>query len=327
MGPRTRAVLRMQGVGVIGSLFLIYLAMAVFRPHPFLTVNNQSNILREIVGLSIMCVGMTVVILARGIDLSVGSITGLSGIVCAYALMHGWGVAAAFSTSLLVGVGIGILNGILITRFGVSDFIATLATQNVVRGVVFVWTVGVPFVYTLGEGLRWAANGSVFGVPVPFLLVLVPLAIVFSLVLRHTQFGTDVFATGSNPEAARIVGVNTDRVKVWTYALSGLLCAIAGVVLFMRLGAAPAELGEFYELDVLAAVLLGGTPLSGGRGSVYASILGAFVIAVIRNVVTILGVEPLVLTSLIGVVILVAVGLERGMHAAMRRPSPAIHQN
>ncbi|MHA2032792.1 MAG: ABC transporter permease [Candidatus Kariarchaeaceae archaeon] len=316
-----KKILRTPGAGVIGILILIYLFMAIFKPTPFLTLKNQLNLIREISHLGIICIGMTIVIIGRGIDLSVGSIAGLSGGICASLLLGNFGMPLAITVALLSGIAVGALNGFLITKFDLSDFIVTLGTLYLFRGIYLAWQRGIPLIGYMNDQLWWMAASRILNIPVPFIVFLIPLGLFFTFVMRRSQFGSDVFATGSNPTAAKMVGVRIKNVKLYTYILSGLLSAIAGIVLMARLTSVSPHTGANLELDALGAVLLGGTSLLGGRGSIYGSILGALVISIVRNLVVILGVNPYLVQTVIGIMMLLAIGLDQlSRRAAVMRP-------
>ena len=251
---------------------------------------------------------MTIVIIGRGIDLSVGSITGLSGGVCAYMILNNYGIVPAILAALVVGIVTGMLNGFLITKFGVSDFIVTLGTLYLFRGVYLAWAHGLPFIGYMNDVLWWISTGHVLWIQVPFAINLI-IILIFSFIVRRTQFGSNVLASGSNPVAAEMVGIRIRNVKFMTYVMSGLLCAIAGIFLMARLTSITPHTGEGLELDAIGAVLLGGTSLLGGRGSIFASILGAILISVVSDLVTLLGIQPFLLRTVIGIIILIAVGL------------------
>jgi ribose/xylose/arabinose/galactoside ABC-type transport system permease subunit len=304
-----RKILRIPGIGVIGMLILVYLLMLIFKPTPFLTLNNQLNILRGVSVLIIVCIGMTTVVVGRGIDLSVGSITGLCGGVCAFLLLRHFPVPIAFLAAILTGVAAGAFNGFLITRFGLGDFIVTLGTLYLYRGIYLVWAQGLPFVGYMNNVLWWMSTGKIAGVPVPLVFDVI-FIIIFTFILRKTQLGTNIFAMGSNAAAAEMVGIRIKQLKLSTYMISGFLCAIGGLFLMARLTSITPHTGENMELDAIAAVLLGGTSLLGGRGSIYGSVLGAILVQVVSNLVTILQIEQHLLQTVIGATIIIAVGLD-----------------
>jgi ribose transport system permease protein len=304
-----KRILQIPGIGVIGMLFFVYLFMFILKPIPFLTVNNQLNILRGVSVLIIVCIGMTTVVIGRGIDLSVGSITGLCGGVCAFLLLHNVPFPFAFLGALITGIVAGALNGFLITYFGLGDFIVTLGTLYLYRGIYLVWAQGLPFVGYMNEVLWWMSAGKIIGIPVPLIFDVV-FIVVFTFVLKKTQFGTNVFAIGSNAAAAEMVGIRIKRIKLYTYMISGFFCAIGGLFLMARLTSITPHTGENMELDAIAAVLLGGTSLLGGRGNLYGSVLGAILVQVVSNLVTILQIEQHLLQTVIGITIIIAVGLD-----------------
>jgi len=307
---RFKSILKVPAIGVISILVFIYLFMGIYKPFPFLTLINQFNILKEIVPLATISIGMTIVIIARGIDLSVGAISGLSAGICAFLLLKNLSFSLAVIITLLFGILIGFINGFLITKFNISDFILTLGVQNILRGIFYVATLGTTIVPTLSNTSRQIVLGTFLKIPIPIVIIII-FIIFFTLLLKRTQLGTDIYATGSNPAAAKIVGVNIIRVKIFSYMICGFLCSIAGVLLLLRLGAAPANLAQSYELDAIAAVLLAGTSLSGGKGNIYGSIFGAIVISLVRNALNLLGVNPLTYTLVIGLIILFAVAFEQ----------------
>ena len=318
-GPNLRQFLRIPGFGVIAILALIYIFMAVAVPERFFSANNQINILKQIVPVAVIAIGMTGVIIAGGIDLSVGAIVGVAGGVMAWMLTMNVPIAAAMIAAILVGAAIGFLNGWLISSFKISDFIVTLATLSVFRGILYVWTEGIPFRAYMTGSLEWLANGSLLFIPVP-IAILIILAALFTLVLRTTSFGANLYAMGSNREAALLAGVQVDRVKILTYVLSGLLAGVAGIILAARLTTVHPEMGTGYELDVIGAVIIGGTSLFGGRGVVYGSILGAVLIGVIENATVLLGIDPLLQNVIVGIILLLAVGMDQLGRSASTRP-------
>lgn len=299
------------GAGIIVVLAVVSAFVATQSPS-FLTASNWFNILNQMVFLAILAVGMTTVLIARGIDLSVGSVLGLSGGVAAYLMSNGVPMPIAFVAALAAGTCLGIANGLMITKLGIPDFIATLAMLGFARGLLYVWTEAIPFraymdsfYYTVGGLTR------LFGpVTVPILVALV-VALIVAAVLRWTAFGRHVHGVGSNPEAAKLSGVNVDRVKITVYAISGLLAAVAGILLAGRLTTVQPDMGTGYELTAIAAAVMGGAALSGGKGSVFGAVIGALALTVINNVINILNVEPYWETIVLGVIILLAVAAER----------------
>lgn len=299
--------------GVPILIFLIVLvAVLSVASNRFLTTSNVFAIANQSVFIVILAVGMTIVMIGGGIDLSVGSILAVSGGVVAYLVNDGVMLGTAFVVALVVGTALGVINGLVITRLGVPDFIATLAMMGVARGALYVWTNAVPFRdYMLPTYYEVGGLNPIWGrVTVPILMALA-VALVGGLLLRRTVFGRRVRGAGSNLEAARLSGIGIDRLKVLVYALSGLLAAVTGIMLAGRLTTVQPELGSGYELTAIAAAVMGGAALSGGRGSILGALVGAVTLAVIQNALNILNIDPYWQTIITGAVILAAVLVAR----------------
>lgn len=253
----------------------------------FLTTENLLNVLRQNSMIGLVSLGMTFVILTGGIDLSVGSILAVAGIAAAALSPYGTGVALVAAVAL--GAALGLLNGVLIARVRIQPFIVTLATMIAIRGVALATTgENAVALDPAAHALSWLGQGSVGAVPVPIVLLAVAYAIGW-LALRYTRLGRHVYAVGDNPEAARLLGVQVDRVLVVTYVVSGACAALAGVVLAARLGAAQPVAGTGWELDAIAAVVVGGTALMGGEGGVGATLIGVLLLGVILNLLNLEG--------------------------------------
>jgi len=259
-------------------------------------------------------VGMTFVIVSGGIDLSVGSIVALSGVVLASALQAGWAVPAAIVAGLLVGALCGLLNGLLITRGRLPPFIATLGLMSVARGAALVYTDGRP-ISGFAAGFRWLATGRVLDVPMPVILTALVYAAAY-FVLTRTRFGRYVYAIGGNEEATRLSGVAVRFHKTMVYVLSGAMSALAAVLLTARLNSAQPIAGMMYELDAIAATVIGGTSLLGGEGSLGGTLIGALIMGVLKNGLNLLGVSSFLQQIVIGVVIIGAVVID----SALKRP-------
>jgi ribose transport system permease protein len=247
---------------------------------------------------------MTFVILTAGIDLSVGSIVGLAGVVCADVLVHGYGVTAGVTAGLAVGVVIGVANGATITRLRVPPFIVTLATMLMVRGAAYKYT-DARTISGLPESF------AVFSSSVSTALVMGAVFVAAWVALMRTPYGRHVYATGGNRDAAWLSGVRVDRVVFSVYAVSGLAAGLAGVLVASRLSAGYPRAGEFYELDAIAAVVVGGTSLFGGRGSLWGTLAGAFFIGVLNNGLNLFRVSPYDQLVVKGAVLLFAASLDR----------------
>ena len=268
---------------------------------------------------------MTCVILSDGIDLSVGSTFALSAIICAEMLVNGTPAALAIIVSLLAGTLLGAVSGILVTKGRLQPFIATLVTMTAYRGIAMIITDGKPisrladniesesgtFLFkALGKGNFVFGPKDAISIPIPVIILVIAL-VIFWFVLHKTTFGRKLYATGSNVKCAKLVGVNTNKTKITVYAISGFMAALAGLIMISRLDSAQPTLGDGYELDAIAAVALGGTSMSGGRGKIIGTFAGVLIIAVLNNGMNILGVNSYYQEVIKAVVILVAVLSDR----------------
>jgi ribose transport system permease protein len=307
--PRNRWTQWTAEYGIYVAFGLLLVALALVSP-VFPTPSNLLNVALQSSINALLAFGMTFVILTAGIDLSVGSLLALSGALAGGLMVGGelpWPLAA------LVGLGAGTLlgavNGVAITTFRIPPFIATLAMLSIGRGLTQLYTSGRPFT-GLDPAFTELGQGQVGPVPIPALVMLV-VVVAGWIVLRFTVFGRQVYAIGSNPEAARLAGVPVAGVLVAVYAISGLLAALGGLVITARLSSAQPTAGLGFELDAIAAVVVGGMSLSGGEGSIIRSLIGALIIGVLNNGLNLLNVDPFVQPVVKGLVILVAVGLDR----------------
>ncbi|MGO1297331.1 MAG: ribose ABC transporter permease [Vibrio sp.] len=292
---------------LIALIFLIAV-VSYLNPH-FFTFGNLMNILRQTSVNAIIAVGMTLVILTAGIDLSVGSVLALSGAFAATMIGLEIPVIVAVPVSLLAGAVLGAMSGVIIAKGKVQAFIATLVTMTLLRGVTMVYTDGRPistgFTDT-GDAFAWFGTGYIAGIPVPVWIM----AVVFILawyVLNHTRFGRYVYALGGNESATRLSGINVDRVKIGVYSICGLLAALAGIIVTSRLSSAQPTAGVGYELDAIAAVVLGGTSLMGGRGKIMGTLIGALIIGFLNNALNLLDVSSYFQMIAKAIVILLAV--------------------
>lgn len=288
---------------LLGLLILVVL-LSILTPR-FLSVSNLTNVLRQTSINAIIAIGLTYVILTGGIDLSVGSIFALSSAVTAGLLVANVPVFIAISAGLLLGVLVGMLNGLLVTKGKVPPFIATLAMMTIIRGATLVYTGGQP-ITGLGDAFYWIGNGYIWIIPVPVILTVVVFAVGYYL-LSQFKIGRYIFAIGGNEEASRLSGINTKYVKTIVYAISGLLAALSGIIIASRLNSAQPTAGQGAELDAIAAVVLGGTSLSGGQGGISGTIIGALIIGVLNNGLNLLNVSPFYQAIVKGVVILIAI--------------------
>ncbi|KPC49666.1 ABC transporter permease [Amantichitinum ursilacus] len=309
MTPQQKATL--QKLGPFIALLLVATGLAIMSPD-FLTVGNLLTVMRQVSINALIAFGMTLVILLGGIDLSVGSILGLSAISSASLMAAGFNPVFATAAGVVAGAAMGLFNGLVISKGKVAPFIATLATMTVLRGLCMVFSHGSPIAGFSSDFFSMLGGGYVAGlIPVPVVGMLVMFA-VFWFVLKKTVFGRHVYAVGGNEESARLSGVKVDRIKLWVYTLSGAMSALAGVVLTSRLNSAQPNAGAGYELDAIAAVVLGGTSLTGGRGWIFGTLVGALLIGVLNNGLNLLEVSSFYQQVIKGAVILLAVLIDRG---------------
>lgn len=290
--------------GTVIGLVVLCAVLWALTPH-FLTVSNLLNIVQQTSINAIVAAGMTFVIVSGGIDLSVGSIVALSGVVLGSLLQGGQPVALAIPAALAVGIGCGLLNGALVSFGGLPPFIATLGMMSVARGAALLFTEGRP-ISGFDEGFRWLATGNVGFIPSPVIVMLLVYAVAH-IVLTRTTFGRYVYAIGGNEEATRLSGVAVRFHKTAIYCVSGLMSAVAAIVLTARLNSAQPIAGMMYELDAIAAVVIGGTSLMGGEGSLGGTLVGALIMGVLRNGLNLLGVSSFLQQIVIGAVIVGAV--------------------
>lgn len=310
--------------GAFLALILLVIVISCVSPE-FRTTSNFLNLLRQASFNGLIAFGMTCVILSDGIDLSVGSTFALAAIICAELIMNGVPAGLAILIALLAGTALGAISGVLVTKGRLQPFIATLITMTAYRGLALIITGGKPisrlassiesesgsFLFkVLGKGNLVFGPNEMFSIPIPAIILVVAL-IIFYFVLHHTTFGRRIYATGSNAKCANLVGVNTTKTQIAVYAISGFMSALAGLIMISRVDSAQPTLGEGYELDAIAAVALGGTSMSGGRGKIVGTIAGVLIIAVLNNGLNILGVSTYYQEVIKAIVILVAVLSDR----------------
>jgi len=291
-------------------LFTIVISLLSDR---FLTGSNIFNVLRQTSINAIIAAGMTFVILTGGIDLSVGSTFAFSGAIGAYLIGTGQPVMVAVVGALSIGLLIGMANGFIIAHWNLQPFIVTLATMTIFRGATLVFTDGKP----IGTGFDGSAaifakigGGYTFGIPNPILIMIVLFGLAY-YILKQMRMGRYIYATGGNQEATKLSGVSIKKVKVFVYGISGLFAAISGMIITSRLSSAQPTAGTGYELDAIAAVVLGGTSLAGGVGSILGTVIGALIIGILNNALNLLNVSSYYQQLAKGLVILIAVLLDR----------------
>ena len=275
----------------------------------FFTMDNLLNVTRQVSINAVISVGMTLVILTGGIDLSVGSILAFAGSITAGLLSGGQSLITAIIVGVVAGAFIGMINGALITRAGIPPFIATLGTMTAARGFTLVYTDGRP-ITGMEEAFRFLGGGYIAGIPVPVIIMAV-IFLLAHIMLTRTKFGRYVYAIGGNEEAARLSGIGTKKILLSVYTLAGLLAGFSGVIMASRLNSAQPTAGAGFELDAIAAVVLGGTSLSGGVGTVGGTLIGAMIIGVLDNGLNLLNVSSFYQQVAKGVVILLAVYVDK----------------
>ncbi|MDZ7343513.1 MAG: ABC transporter permease [candidate division KSB1 bacterium] len=302
----------LQEYGILLAFLLEFVFFSLVSAH-FLTLDNLINVTLQTSIIAIIAVGMTFVILTAGIDLSVGSLVALSGMVAAWILKFNLpsavGLPLAIAGGLTVGMISGAIAGFFVTYFRVTPFIVTLALMTVWRGLAYSWVDGRP-IWGLPESFDVLGSGRLAGIPFPS-LVMVAVYVFAFVVLKHTPFGRNVYAVGGNAEAARLAGIPTSKILMTVYLVCGVLASLSGVLLASRMSSGQPNAGLMYELDVIAAVVVGGASLFGGRGSITGTFIGAMLIGVLRNGLNLTGVGSYVQQIVLGLVILFAVLLDQ----------------
>ena len=290
------------------ALLVLIAVVSALNPN-FFTVDNLLNILRQTSVNAIIAVGMTLVILTAGIDLSVGSVLALCGAFAASMVSMELSIFITLPAVLLAGFALGSFSGLIVAKGRVQAFIATLVTMTLLRGVTMVYTEGRPIstgFTDAGDIFAWFGTGYVFGIPVPVWLMAMTFLGAWYL-LNHTRFGRYIYAVGGNEAAARLSGINVARVKIGVYAICGMLSALAAIIVTSRLSSAQPTAGTTYELDAIAAVVLGGTSLAGGKGAIMGTLIGALIIGFLNNALNLLDVSSYYQMIAKAVVILLAV--------------------
>ena len=291
---------------------IILMAVITIINSNFLTANNLLNLLLQVTSNALIAFGMTFVILTGGIDLSVGSILALSSALTAGLLGSGMPVTLAILISLIMGCILGMMNGLLISYGKLAPFIVTLATMTIFRGATLVYTNGNPITKGLSDTFlfQFLGQGYIVGIPFPVIIMFIVFIVLYVL-LHKTSFGKSVYAIGGNEKAAYISGVKLNKVKIIIYSISGMMASISGLIITSRLSSAQPTAGASYEMDAIAAVVLGGTSLSGGKGRILGTLIGALIIGVLNNGLNIIGVSAFWQQVVKGVVILIAVLIDR----------------
>lgn len=296
----------LRDFGIIAAFLLLIIVMTILNSG-FIDYSNIMNLVRQASINGLLAIGMTFVIITGGIDLSVGSIVAFSGVISA-GLVTGEDPSSAIvalSVGVLAGGLLGLINGFLVARFNVAPFIATLAMMSIARGLTMVYSNGNP-ISGLSDSFIFLGGGEFLGIPIPIFILIISF-IMGAILLNKTAFGRHVFAVGGNESASLISGVKVNRVKVAVYTISGLLAGLAGVILSARVSAGLPQAGTAYELDAIAAVVIGGTSLAGGRGRLWGTLIGVLIIGVLSNGMDLLNVSSYYQMIVKGVIIVAAV--------------------
>lgn len=294
------------------TILAIFIAMCValtIAEPAFTDFTNLMNVARAFSAYAIAGLGVSMVIMLGGIDISICAIYGLAGVVSALAIKGGIPTVPAILLGIFSGVGCGVVNGLLVVYCKLPPYIATLGTQQIFRGICYITTRGYP-ISGLGEKYLWLGQSYFLGIPMA-VYAMVIIVILFSIFRNMTTTGRRIFAMGGNEEATRISGINTTRLKILCFVLSGVTAAFAGIMNASKLGVSQPTAGTGFEMDAIASVVIGGSSLSGGEGTVTGTIIGAAIIGVLRNALVLLSVDSYFQTLIIGTVIIVAVSIDQ----------------
>ena len=289
------------------SLIVLFVALTIASPN-FFTSTNLSSVVRQTAVINIMALGMTMIMITGGIDLSVGAILAMGGVVGTMAMEKGLSIPVGVLIGILTGLSCGFANGLMITQLRVQPFIVTLGTLGVFRGTTLIITNGLP-VHQIPQQFSYMGEGNMLGVPF-VLWILVACAVITHILLEHTRLGRYTFAIGSNREAAVYAGIPVKFHTTAVYAIGGMLTGLAGMIEASRLMTGQPTAGQGYELQAIAAVVIGGGSLQGGEGSVMGTLVGAFIMGLLSNGSDLLGVSPYLQQAIIGAVIILAVSVD-----------------
>lgn len=299
-----------QNLGTILALIILMIFVSILNS-TFLQSNNLLNLMRQLIINGFIALGMTFVILTGGIDLSVGSTLALTSAIFAGLLQNGMNTGLAILIALVLGLVLGLLNGILITKGKLAPFIVTLATMTIFRGLTLVYTDGRPIAGPRDDfAFKFLGKGQFLGIPFQVILFILAFLVLW-MILNKTALGRKIYAVGGNEKASFISGINIDKVKIWVYVISSLMAVLSGLVLTSRLNSAQPTAGAAYEMDAIAAVVLGGTSMTGGSGSLTGTLIGILILGVLNNGLNLLGVSSFYQQIVKGIVILIAVLIDR----------------
>ena len=299
-----------QNLGTILALIILMVFVSVLNP-TFLQANNLMNLMRQLIINGFIALGMTFVILTGGIDLSVGSTLALTSAIFAGLLQNGVNTGLAILITVGLGLVLGLINGLLITKGKLAPFIVTLATMTIFRGLTLVYTDGRPIAGPKDNfAFKFLGKGQFFGIPFQVILFILAFLLLW-IILNKTALGRKIYAVGGNEKASYISGINIDKVKICVYVVSSLMAVLSGLVLTSRLNSAQPTAGAAYEMDAIAAVVLGGTSMTGGNGSLTGTLIGILILGVLNNGLNLLGVSSFYQQIVKGIVILIAVLIDR----------------
>ncbi len=292
----------------IAALIILCAVISIVSPR-FLGIANLRNLFTQISVNGVISLGMTFVILTGGIDLSVGSVVAISGAVAAATIQSTGSIILGVLAALFTGIFVGFINGLVVARGKIQAFVATLATQTVFRGVTYVFTGGNP-ISGLSDDFIKITNSRILGIPVPVIMTII-VFVICAYILTQTRYGRYVYAVGGNEDSARLSGISVNNIKIWVYIISGITAAIAGIIVTSRIGSAAPTAGNGYELDAIAAIVIGGTNLVGGEGNIVGTIIGVLIIGVLSNGLNLMDVSAFYQTIVKGLVILLAVLIDK----------------
>jgi len=290
------------------TLIALFVGLSIASPDHFLSKTNLSSVVRQTAVINLMALGMTLVIISGGIDLSVGSILAMGGLLGTMAMAKGQPILIGVFVGILTGCACGFLNGFLITRLRINPFIVTLGTLGILRGTTLIISNGLP-VHEIPPAFSYLGEGNLVGVPF-VLWVLVLCAFLVHVILEHTRLGRYAFSIGSNPDAAYYAGIPVAFHTTAVYAICGMLTGLGGMIEASRLMTGQPTAGQGYELQAIAAVVIGGGSLRGGEGSVIGTLVGAFIMGLLANGSDLLGISPYLQQAIIGATIILAVSFD-----------------
>ncbi|MDY0289364.1 MAG: ABC transporter permease [Sphaerochaeta sp.] len=301
-------IFRQRESAIFLALVAIMVVITIVAPQ-FATSGNIYRVSRQISLVAIASLGVFTVILTGGIDLSLGSTIGLSGVTCGMAMAAGVHPLLAILLGMVTGFSVGIINGLLVSYVGITPFIVTLGMLSIARGSIWIVTKGWP-VENIDDRILVLGQGDLLGIPVP-VVIMFAVALAIHFLMRFTVFGRRVYAIGGNEEATRLSGIDVQKIKCLAYGISGLLASVTGIILVARFSSAQTSSGEGWELDAIAAAVIGGTSLAGGAGSVVGVLIGAAIMGVIRNGLVLMRVSAYWQTSIMGLIVILAAVIDR----------------